>query len=182
MIKRSVYNEMQQQAAERIQKAGIVIKDEEVETIEIVDFGLNQFDTEGAAIFTMVNTERISAKVLVLFANQTEPEHWHPPAEHDPGKEETVRAIAGELRFYIPGDETLSVGFIPQGKEDCYTARKEIIMTPGDQLTMEPGTKHWFQAGPEGAVLYSFSTCVRDAMDRFSDPNVERITKIIEDE
>ena len=46
------------------------------------------------------------------------------------------------------------------------------------QVTLKPGTKHWFQAGAEGAVLFSFSTAVRDLIDQFSDPNVVRVTKI----
>jgi D-lyxose ketol-isomerase len=45
-------------------------------------------------------------------------------------------------------------------------------------MTLEPGTKHWFQAGEKGAVMYSFSTVARDVLDGFTDPNVERVTQI----
>ena len=51
-------------------------------------------------------------------------------------------------------------------------------MHPGDQLILTPGTKHWFQAGERGAVMYSFSTKVRDALDQFSDPLIVRETII----
>jgi D-lyxose ketol-isomerase len=54
-------------------------------------------------------------------------------------------------------------------------------MAPGDQITFRPGEKHWFQGGPEGAVLYSFSSVVRDTLDGFTDPGVVRTTKIVED-
>ena len=57
--------------------------------------------------------------------------------------------------------------------------RKHLL--PGDQLILPPGTKHWFQAGPQGAVMYSFSTTVRDVLDQFSDPSIIRKTEIIED-
>ncbi len=59
-----------------IREAGILITDQEAENIEIVDFGLSNLRTEGVQVFTFFGTKRIAAKVLVLFANQTEPEHW----------------------------------------------------------------------------------------------------------
>jgi len=59
--------------------------------------------------------------------------------------------------------------------------RKEVILKPGEQIVLNPDTKHWFQAGPEAAVMYSFSTRVKDTLDRFTDPDIIRETKIIED-
>jgi len=172
----------QLKAAQMIRAAGLMIRDDEIETIEVVDFGLGNLETEGVEVFTMVNTDRLAAKILVLFPNQTEPEHWHPQVEGDPGKQETVRHIWGDLRFYVEGPETLSRGFVVAGKEDVYTLRHEIDMSPGDQLTFEPYEKHWFQAGASGAVLYSFSTTVRDGLDGFTDPEIQRITLVNKDE
>ena len=168
-------------SAEMIRAAGIQITDEEAKSIEVVDFGLSNLEREGVQVLTLVQTERISIKVLVLFPNQTEPEHWHPPVEDDPGKEETVRVIAGTVYFYVPGEDTFKEGFFVDGKEDCYTMRKEIVMKPCDQIILAPGEKHWFQAKDEGAVMYSFSTIARDALDQFSDPDIERITKIVDE-
>jgi D-lyxose ketol-isomerase len=129
----------------------------------------------------MVQTDRISVKLLVLFPKQTEPEHWHPPVGRDPGKEETVRMAWGTVYFYVDGPDTLKNGFIVQGKERVYTLRHELILKPGDQITFQPGKKHWFQAGSEGAVLYSFSSAARDALDGFTDPAIDRVTRIVED-
>ena len=53
-------------------------------------------------------------------------------------------------------------------------------MKPCDQLTLAPGEKHWFQAHEGGAVMYSFSTIARDALDQFTDPDIVRITKVVE--
>jgi len=181
MLRRSEYQQAQKKAFQMIRDAGIMIKDEELGKIDIVDFGLSRLDEEGIQVFTFFATERISAKVLVLFPNQTEPEHWHPPVDDDPGKEEIIRAIHGDLRFYIPGEGQVEAGFIPEGKERVYTMRNEVILKPGDQLILPPGSKHWFQAGDTGAVMYSFSTCVRDGLDKFTDPGIVRETKIIED-
>jgi len=180
MITRKEYESARRRAADLMRKAGLRISDEEEKTIEVVDFGLGRLDQEGVQVLTLVQTERISVKVLALFPFQTEPEHWHPPVENDPGKEETIRVIDGTVYFFVPGPDTLRKGFIPRGKESCYTVKNEIIMNPSSQITLEPGKKHWFQAPEGGAVMFSFSTVARDALDKFTDPNIVRITRIIE--
>lgn len=180
MITKEQQKTAQKRAAEMIRQAGIKITEKEANSVGIVDFGLSNLEKEGVQVITLIQTERISVKVLVLFPNQTEPEHWHPPVDDDPGKEETVRVISGIVYFYIPGEDTLKEGFIPEGKEDYYTMRKEIVMIPSDQITLAPGEKHWFQARDKGAVMYSFSTIARDALDQFTDPDIVRITKIVD--
>ena len=172
----------QKRAAEMMRQAGIGLAESEIDSIEVVDFGLSSLETEGVQVFTMVNTDRLAAKVLVLFPHQTEPEHWHPQVGDDPGKQETIRHIWGDLRFYVDGPDTLKEGFIVEGKEAAYSLRNEIILQPGDQLCFEPYEKHWFQAGERGAVLYSFSTTVRDGLDGFTDPEIQRITVVQEEE
>lgn len=181
MLTKTEYQTAQRRAAAMIRRAGIHLKDSETETIEVVDFGLGNLAAEGVQVLTFFATERLSAKVLVLFPNQTEPEHWHPPVGDDPGKEETIRAVWGTLRFYVPGPDTFREGFFPEGKSAVYTCRHEVVLRPGDQLTLPPGTPHWFQTGDEGAVMYSFSTCVRDGLDRFTDPAIVRLTQIQHD-
>jgi D-lyxose ketol-isomerase len=181
MITTSEKANAQQRAAEMMRRAGIVVTIEEIDQIEVVDFGLGQLETEGVQVFTMVNTDRLAAKVLVLFPNQTEPEHWHPKVGENPGKQETIRHIWGDLRFYVEGGDNMQEGFIVPGKDNVYTLRHEIVLQPGDQLTFKPYEKHWFQAGARGAVLYSFSTTVRDGLDGFTDSAIQRITVVKED-
>jgi D-lyxose ketol-isomerase len=180
MLTKKEFKEAQQRAAEMIRKSGIKITEEEANKIGVVDFGLSHLEKEGAQILTLVNTERISVKVIALSPNQTEPEHWHLPVREDPGKEETLRVVEGTVYFYIPGEENIRRGFIPEGKEAYYTMRHEMIMKPGDQITLKPGTKHWFRAGNEGAVMYTFSTRARDELDQFTDPNIVRLPKIVD--
>lgn len=180
MLTRTEHKNAQERAAEMIRKAGIRISAEEADGISVVDFGISNLKVEGAQIITFFATDRISAKVIALFPNQTLPEHWHPPVEDDPGKQEIIRIIDGTVYFYILGEDTLKSATIPVGKENVYTCRHEVVMKEGDQLILEPGTKHWFQAGEEGAVMYSFSTCVRDALDGFTDSKVVRETVIVE--
>ena len=98
--------------------------------------------------------------------------------DDDPGKEETIRVIAGTVYFYVAGADSFSEGFVAEGKTDCYTMRNENVMQPGDQITLAPGEKHWFQAREGGAVMYRFSTIARDALDQFTDPDIVRITNV----
>jgi D-lyxose ketol-isomerase len=181
MITRKTYAEVQQKTIDIIDRAGIFVTPEEREKIAVADFGLSNIYIEGVQILTFFETDRMAGKLLVLLPDQTEPEHWHPPVGNDPGKQEIIRALWGNLRFYVSGEDNMKTGFILKGKEKYYTLRHEIIMKPGDQLVFDPGTKHWFQAGPEGAVMYSFSTTVRDILDGFTDPHVVRGTKIAEE-
>ncbi len=178
MLTKAEFVTAQTRAADMIRASGIHITDVEAERVEVADFGLSRLDAEGAQILTLVDAGRIAVKVVVLFPNQTLPEHWHPPVGDDPGKEETVRVVSGAVRFYIPGDDNMREGFVPIGQEDVYTMRHELIFRPGGQITLEPGTKHWFQASEEGAVMYSFSSVARDVLDGFTDTKVERITQI----
>ena len=108
MITRRQQADARERAAALMRRAGVHLKDDEVSRIEVVDFGLSRLEQEGVQVFTMVQTERISAKVLAMLPDQTEPEHWHPPVGDDPGKEETIRVIAGALYFYTPGPDTFN--------------------------------------------------------------------------
>lgn len=178
MITKEDFKYVCEKSIDMIEEAGVLLTEEDKKNITAADFGLSRIKAEGVQILTLFDTDRMAAKILVLLPNQTEPEHWHPPVGDDPGKEEVIRGIWGDLTFYIPGPNTMKVGFIPEGKEACYTMRNEVIINPGEQLVLPPGTKHWFQAGARGAVMYSFSTKVTDLMDQFTDPDIVRETKI----
>ena len=180
MITRIELNDHCQRALQLIDSAGITLTREDQAKITAADFGLSNLSNEGIQILTMFETDRIAGKILVLLPFQTEPEHWHPPVGNDPGKEEIIRAISGDLYFYLPGPDTMKQGFLIEGKESCYSMRNEMVLQPGDQLVLAPGTKHWFQAGESGAVMFSFSTTVRDILDEFTDPDIVRETVIVD--
>ncbi len=160
-------------------KAGIILTTDEMENVEVADFGLSQLDEIGLELVTYINTSRCCAKELVLFPHQTCPEHRHPPIGNAPGKEETFRCRWGEVYLYVEGEPAKQIrAIIPKGREKTYTARHEIILKPGQQYTLSPDTKHWFQAGPEGAVVSEFSTSSRDELDIFTDETIMRIPQI----
>ena len=60
------------------------------------------------------------------------------------------------------------------------TVFHEVVLKPGEQYTIWPETLHWFQAGPEGAVISEFSTRSTDETDVFTDKGIVRAT-VIED-
>lgn len=168
-----------QQAVERVlemlDKAGMVLSPDEKERIEIADMGLGDLEKEGLQLLTYINTDRYCAKELVLFPNQTCPEHLHPPVYGEPGKEETFRCRWGLVYLYVEGDETSERSVEPpEEKEAYYTANREIVLRPGEQYTIPPNTKHWFQAGEQGAVVSEFSSTSRDRFDIFTDPAIQR--------
>ncbi|EOB1366135.1 MULTISPECIES: D-lyxose/D-mannose family sugar isomerase [Enterococcus] len=63
---------------------------------------------------------------------------------------------------------------MPKGQESYYTAKKEIILHVGDQYTIEPTIKHWFQAGATGAVITECSSSSDDPSDSFMNPAIYR--------
>lgn len=181
MITKTQYEAAIKKTLDYFTKAGIVLTAEEMENIEIADFGLNQLDEIGLELVTYINTSRCCAKELVLFQHQTCPEHRHPQIGDVLGKEETFRCRWGEVYLYVEGEPAKPIrAILPKGHEKTYTVKHEIILRPGQQYTLKPDTKHWFQAGPEGAVVSEFSTSSRDELDIFTDEAIRRIPRISE--
>ena len=78
--------------------------------------------------------------------------------------------------LYVEGDPTeMPRCKPPDGKEQYYTVWKEVILNPGDQVTILANTLHWFQAGPQGAIVSEFSTTSYDEFDIFTDHEIKRM-------
>lgn len=164
------------QAAGYMQRAGIVLTPEEIENIEVADFALDELDETGLEVVVYINTERVCAKEMVLLPHQTCPEHYHPDIDGYPGKEETFRCRWGKVYLYVSGDPTPNPAAAPPaGREAHYNVWHEVVLSPGQQYTLMPGTLHWFQADDEGAVISEFSTRSRDESDVFTDPEIQRV-------
>ncbi|MCA1023692.1 D-lyxose/D-mannose family sugar isomerase [Halobacillus litoralis] len=166
--------EVQRKVHEYFQKADILLKDEEIQSIEVNDYGLGRLDEIGLQLFVYINTDRYCAKEWVLFPRQTCPEHLHPPvSENDSGKQETFRVKYGTVYLYVEGDPVEDPAALPPEKDqDHFTAFHEIILTAGDQYTIPPNTKHWFQAGETGAVTAEYSSTSTDDHDIFTHPDI----------
>lgn len=157
-----------------IEGAGITLRPEEVESMEVLDFGLGDPEVTGAQIVHIVDTDRLAVRLIALLPGQVEPEHTH-PLDVSGGKEETIRCDWGTIYLYGPGEPTSNPSTEPPAQRASrYTVRHEYVLKPGKQVTFAPGQAHWFKAGPEGGIAWSFSTRATDLRDSFTDPEVVR--------
>lgn len=176
MITREATVAAQTRAATLLASVGIVLTPTEHNAIEIADFGMGELAQTGLEIVVYINTDRYCAKELVLFPRQTCPEHRHPPFGGGPGKEETFRCRWGQVWLYVEGAATPDIAAqVPAGSEASYTVFHQITLAPGEQYTIPPNTRHWFQAGDAGAVVSEFSSPSDDASDIFTDPRIVRV-------
>ena len=145
--------------------------------MEITDMGLGDFYNIGLSLVVYVNTSRVCTKEMALLPNQTCPQHRHPPLPNSRGKEETFRCRWGEVYLYVSGLGSIVKinAKIPDKYIDKFNVFHEIILKPGDQYTLNPDVWHWFQSGPEGAVLSEFSTHSDGKSDIFKDKNIKRV-------
>ena len=170
---------------EYLRKADIILTEEEQQRIEIATFGLADYPVSGLQLLTYVNSPRYCAKELVLFPDQTSPEHLPPPFAGTPGKQETFRCRWGEVFLFVD-DENLTLNDaggepvcrVPEGAEPWYTCNRYILLRSGEQYTIAPNTRHWFQAGKRGAVVSEFSSESRDELDIFTDPRINRLAGV----
>lgn len=173
-----IQRKARENALELYRKAGIVLNEREKTRLEFCDYGLGDFDRIGTEILIYVNTKRVCAKEMALTPNQICPEHIHPPLGDYPGKEETFRCRWGEVYLYVPGKATPNPrATVPEERKQWFTVWHEIRLLPGEQYTLKEQTLHWFQAGPDGAVISEFSTPSFDDADIFTDPQIKRVGK-----
>src|SRR5664279_672062 len=174
MLTAAQVRQARDRAADALVAAGIAITPAEMSANEVADFGLGDLEHIGLQLVVYVNTERVCAKELVLVPHQTCPEHRHPPFDGTPGKEETFRVRSGVLYLHVEGGEPALEPRAHPARADrgYYTAKREIVLNPGEQFTVPPNTRHWFQSGPDGAVVSEFSTKSRDELDIFTDPKI----------
>jgi D-lyxose ketol-isomerase len=167
-----------EKACKMLRYASIVITAGEKEHMEVLDFGLggNLFPAIGIEIVVYENNDRYCAKEMILFPRQSCPEHRHPAVAGKPGKQETFRCRWGEVYLHVPGEPlaTRPMATIPASKRAAFTASREVVLKPGDQHTLEPETLHWFQGGPEGAIVSEFSSTSTDEHDVFTDKEIQR--------
>jgi D-lyxose ketol-isomerase len=179
VISQQQYQKAVEKTAEMLKNAGIAFTPEEQGRIEVADFGLGELEKTGLEIITYINTDRVCAKELMMFPHQSCPEHFHPTVGGQLGKEETFRRRWGTVYLYVPGPETVPTACQPPaGSEAHYKVKHEVVLRPGDQYTLVPGTWHWFQAGPEGAIVSEFSTRSTDEADIFTDPRIARAPEV----
>lgn len=181
MLTKKQYLEGVEYLLSAFEKAGIAITDEEKKRIEVADLGLGMVEKVGLQMLTYVNTDKCCAKEMVLRPFQTCPEHIHADRIEDgkkvSGKEETFRVRRGVCYLYVDG-EGKKEDIKAKLPETPVTVFHEIILHAGEQYTMYPNTRHWFQAGAEGAIISEFSTHSTDEYDIFEDKRIKRLPEV----
>lgn len=176
MISKEKQEELKKRSLEMLNKAGIVITEEEYKNMEVVELGLGIPETIGLQIIVYINNERYCAKELVMLPRQTCPEHKHPPlSPSNPGKQETFRCRYGKVYLYVPGEPVKNSQAILKARKEYFTVWHEIVLKAGQQYTLPPDTLHWFQAGDDGAIVSEFSSTSSDETDVFTDPDIKRV-------
>ena len=178
MLTKELYEKYSAEAVKYLEKAHIAITDDEKANIEVAEYELGCLDKIGLELVVYVNTEKCCAKELVLLPYQTCPEHRHPPVLGEDGKEETFRCRYGTVYLYVDGEGKDEIkAKIPEGMEEYFTCKKEVVLNPGEQYTIMPNTLHWFRAGENGALVSEFSTKSRDEYDIYTDPRIDAAGK-----
>jgi D-lyxose ketol-isomerase len=179
-MKREEVERLQAEAAALLRKANIAFTEQEKNSMEVADFGLNDIRNVGLEIIVYENNERYCAKELILLPRQMCPQHRHPRVDElNAGKRETFRCRWGDVYLYVEGSATPSPKAVVLDRYRKHlSVWHEMVLRPGDQFTIAPDTLHWFQAGDQGAVVSEFSSTSIDEIDVFTDPNIKRIPEM----
>lgn len=179
-MKREEVEHLRAEAAALLRKGAIAFTEQEKNSMEVADFGLNDVRNVGLEIIVYENNDRYCAKELVLLPRQSCPQHRHPGVDEiNVGKRETFRCRWGEVYLYVEGPATPEPrAVVPDRHKKHLSVWHEIILRPGDQYTIAPNTLHWFQAGDQGAIVSEFSSTSIDEIDVFTDPNIKRTPEI----
>ncbi|MFH1086769.1 MAG: D-lyxose/D-mannose family sugar isomerase [Chloroflexota bacterium] len=181
MITRRERDEAIAYAWELCQRTGLPLRPEERAKIEVADMGLSELQQSGLMILTLLATQEIAVKLIALYPWQACPQHRHPRVGDYPGKEEIFRGLWGECYAYVPGEPTPNPrARPPEHRRPYYTVWHEVGLAPGVQHYSPTNDWHWFQAGPQGAVIWSFSSRPSDYEDDFTDPAVRRRTVVVD--
>lgn len=175
MSQRISTDEARRRALALLKKAHIPLSELDRQTLQVVDFGLNDLARYGVQYVEYVNNDRYCARQLVFLPRQTIPEHMHPPVGEDPGKKETFRVVWGTVWAYTEGEPTDGIAARLAADEQAhFSSFRETELRAGEQCTIGNNQFHWFQAGDEGAVAIEFSSPARDRFDVFRDPRISR--------
>lgn len=160
---------------------------------DITDFGLNRFDQVGFSLLTIRNgnyhipkyTKAYAEKLLMLYAGQTAPMHFHWNKMEDiinrGGNDCYITVYNGDKDGnQLDSDVTVSA----DGREFTVSAGSQVRLKPGESITIYPYMYHDFLVPKEGSpvLLGEVSMCNDDENDnRFYEP-IGRFPTIEEDE
>lgn len=160
---------------------------------DITDFGSGDFHRVGLLLFTLrngnvhdpQNKKPYAEKVMIVEEGQVTPWHYHRSKIEDiivRGGGELVIRVAPSTPEGRLGEEPVTVS--TDGVRRTIPAQGEIVLGPGESITLEQGVYHTFWAAPgKGKVLVGEVSSINDdTTDNFFLEPVGRFPEIEEDE
>lgn len=161
---------------------------------DITDFGSDDFDRVGLTIFTFRNgnfhkkqqyPKPYAEKMLLVADGQILPYHFHWSKMED-----IINRGGGDLKVWLYNsdeNEQLSnddVTVTIDGRKVTVPAGGEVILKPGQSITLLPGQYHKWQGvpGTGDVMLFEVSTTNDDCTDNRFYEAPDRLPVIVEDE
>ena len=161
---------------------------------DITDYGEGHFDTKGLYLITLRNgnvhnnkyTKTYAEKIMMLREGQLSPNHFH---WHK--MEDIINRGGGNVVFRLWNadkdekvDRINDVKVFSDGREYTVPAGSEVILEPGQSLTLYPFCYHEFtiQPGTGYAIIGEVSMCNDDNADNCFEEAQARFPMIDEDE
>ena len=160
---------------------------------DVTDYGLGDFDKVGLTLITLRNgnvgnpeyTKTYAEKIMMLREGQLSPNHFHWKKMED-----IINRGGGNVVFHlwnVGENESLAdtdVAVFRDGRKYMVPAGSEIILKPGESLTLYPYTYHDFSVEPGTgyALTGEVSMCNDDNSDNRFYESIGRFPTIEEDE
>ena len=159
---------------------------------DITDFGSGDFYSRGLFLFTIrngklnVDIKPYAEKIMIVEENQETPLHFHRSKMED-----IINRGGGNLviELYNAGngnqpDTSRIVSFRTDGISRSTEPGAEVILTPGESISLEQGMYHRFYGEPgKGTVLVGEVSAVNDdTSDNYFHESLGRFPSIAEDE
>lgn len=160
---------------------------------DVTDYGLGDFNKVGLTLITLRNgnvgnpdyTKTYAEKIMMLKEGQLSPNHFHWKKMED-----IINRGGGNVVFHlwnVGENESLAdtdVAVFRDGRKYMVPAGSEIILKPGESLTLYPYTYHDFSVEPGTgyALIGEVSMCNDDNSDNRFYESIGRFPTIEEDE
>ena len=194
-MKRSEINEIQARVLTQFGPFAAILPPDHMRAgiWDITDFGLGDFNKWGLVLANVDDEREYCQKLMWAAAGQRTPRHHHG------SKKENIRCLSGNLHIELFGFETAGEEVEIDWEEFVISehvikvkingemverdVREELVLGPGDVITLPQGLDHEFWGGEDGAVVQEVSMGNDDTDDNyFEDEEVGRFSEIEEDE
>ena len=146
---------------------------------DVTDFGLGDWRKFGLVLVNLAEEPEYCEKLMYARRGMVTPAHAHAV------KKEDIIARAGSLRVRVwasPALDSEPVSVKVCGERQVVTGGTDLILRPGERVTLVPGVVHEFEAESEEVVIGEVSTANDDATDNlFVRTDVGRFPGIDED-